>query len=132
MNVNVYLPDELGKRAKAVGLPLSRLLQRSVQEELGKMESRAATLEGPQTFELALAIDGHQVMGRLTGARIAGPTRKDIEVFLTEDERILLYDGAAERYFVVNDPVEQLRDALDEEAYFEAMDALGETPTIDL
>ena len=34
MNVNFYLGDDLGQRAKAAGLPLSRLLQDAVRGEL--------------------------------------------------------------------------------------------------
>lgn len=39
MNMNLYLPDAIGARARAARLPLSRMLRAAVEEEL---RSRAA------------------------------------------------------------------------------------------
>lgn len=45
MNVNVYLPDELGKRAKEAKLPLSRMLQKAIKRELDDLTTYREALE---------------------------------------------------------------------------------------
>ena len=131
MDITVYLPDEIGKRAKKAGLNLSGLLRTAVTEELEMIEARAETLNDPRTFDVGLEDEeGHFYIGRVTGALIAQDG--DTQVFLTEDERVLLYDYDNSKCRPIDDPESALRDALGDGAYFEAMIALGETPVIDL
>jgi len=46
MDITVYLPDEIGERAKKYGLNLSRMLRASVEEELNQLAELADTLSG--------------------------------------------------------------------------------------
>ena len=58
--------------------------------------------------------------------------RRCVACRLCDDERVILYDAGREQYWVIEDPAEELRDALDDDAYAEALDALGITPVIAL
>jgi hypothetical protein len=133
MNVNLYLPDDLGKRAKDAELPLSRLLQVAVTTELGRRAAVSKTLAEPQTFELTLEDhDGHIYTGRVTGACIAESRHGEVSVFLTDDERVIVYEDDRRQYHVIDD-VHNLRDWLtDDAAYCDALEALGETPIVDI
>ena len=133
MDVTVYLQDELGARAK--GLPrgtLSRLLRDALTDELERRDAMAKTLTEVETYELELEDgDGHRYKGRVTGKQIAGWEDDRWEVFLTVDERVILYDARELRYDELNDPAADLSD-LPNAVYIEAMQALGEKPVIDL
>jgi hypothetical protein len=135
MKFNLYLPDELGERARE--LPrgvLSFLLQAAVREELERRAAVAETLSDVGTHEVEIEDrDGNVYTGRITGTSIANPYRSDIEVFLTEDERVIVYDVDKLEYHVLDDPVEQLRGWLpDDEDYAAALYAIGEKPVVDL
>lgn len=135
MNINVYLPDELGEKvraqeAKGEKLPLSQLLQEAVREELNRRESMAVTLQDPSEYEVALEDDeGRPYTGRITGSLIAED--RDLTVYLTNDERVILYDPSRAAYWEIEDPEEELR-SLERGAYAAACAALGITPVIDL
>src|SRR5437764_582775 len=87
VNVNVYLPDEIGQRAKAADLPFSQLLRVAVIVELERRKAMSTTLEETQTYEVGLEDqEGRPYTGRVTGKRIAFDERRGVEVFLTEDE----------------------------------------------
>ena len=90
----------------------------------------AQTLNSPQTFELSLEGESKGYVGRVTGKCIAeGP---DVQVFLTDDERVLVYDARRLSYWVVENPEEELRDWLDDDGYASALGALGLTAVVDL
>lgn len=130
MDITVYLPDEIGARAKEAGLNLSGLLRAAVVEELERSDTVAQTLSEPQVYEVDLVDDeGRLYTGRITGAQLAEDDRR--EVFLTEDERLLFYDGRKLAYWEVDDP-EDLEDQLSPGAWAEVCHALGITPTVDL
>jgi hypothetical protein len=125
MNVNVYLPDDIGARAKEASLPFSQLLQAAVADELERRRIMSETLTDVAVYEVDIEHpDGYVFTGRITGTLIAD------QVFLTEDERILVYDENRSRVDEVE--VGDLEDVLDERRYLEAMVALGEQPIIDL
>ncbi len=136
MNFTVYLPDGIGRevrKAKNGGfaLPLSRLLQRAVVEELERRRAVEQTLTALQTYELDLEDnEGRAYVGRITGRMIA--ETQDAQVFLTEDERVFVYDESGPRYWQSEDPEGDLRGVLDTDGYMEALNALGLRPTIDL
>jgi post-segregation antitoxin (ccd killing protein) len=46
MNINAYLPDELGRRAKEAGLNLSGLLREAVVAELERRDREALAAAG--------------------------------------------------------------------------------------
>ncbi len=137
MNINVYLPDDIAKRAKSEELPLSRMLRDAVTEELERRDAMSATLRKTQAYELDLEDeDGGIYTGRITGMMIAEDG--DIAVYLTEDKRLIVYDGGNLRYSVLGQhpPAtieEELREWLRaDEAYKEAIAALGLKMVIDL
>ena len=130
MDLTVYLPDEIGKRAKSAKLNFSRLLRDDVTTELERRKTVSKTLDKPQEFKLDLETkDGGQgYVGRITGALIADDERGECSVYLTNDERVIVYDWKRLDYHEIDD-VSALRDWLeDDEAYFAAMNALGEEP----
>jgi post-segregation antitoxin (ccd killing protein) len=133
VNVNAYLPDDLGKRAKDADLPFSQLLRDAVVDELERREAMAATLADPQTFKLAIEDrDGTAYTGRIKGKLLAADDRNRVEVYLTEDERVILYDGERLDYWAIHDPQTELEDVLETSAYVEVCRALGIEPVIDL
>jgi hypothetical protein len=131
----VYLPDELGERAKKVGLAFSQLLRGAVIEELERMEAMEETLEEVETFEVDIETENLEpAIGRITGALIAQDS-EGVQAYLTEDERVLVYDpDHLKVHDVTDDPAEALQSWFDndQEAYIVAMEAIGETPVIDL
>jgi hypothetical protein len=131
MDITIYLPDELGERAKRADLNLSRMLRGQVEEELERRAAVAQTLDNPQTYELELEDPDtfRRYTGRVTGRKIAED--EQIEVFLTEDERVIVYDGGRPDYRVLEDPEEELR-GLPAAEYASALSALGIKPVIDL
>ncbi len=143
MNVNLYLPDELGARAKEAGLlgalagpargALSRLLQDAVTDELARRDVTATTLETTTPIELDL-VDavGHDYVGRINATLIAENERNDVEVYLTDKENVVAYDRDRKQYTVINDPETELENWLRPDEYETAMHALGITPKIDL
>ena len=132
MDITIYLPDELGERAKREGINLSRMLRDELAVELQRRATMAQTLNSPQTFELSLESreGGDIYLGRVTGKRIA--EGRHVEVFLTDDERVLVYDERRSDYWVIEDPAEELRDCLDDDEYARALAALGLTVVVDL
>ena len=131
MNVNLYLPDELGQRAKAADLPLSRLLQAAVSNELERRAAVSNTLQDIQTYEVEIEDrNGYTYTGRITGTCIA--ESGDVSVYLTEDGRVIGHNASRLEHRVFDDPETSLREALWPGAYQEAMSALGIKAVIDL
>ena len=55
-----------------------------------------ATLEETQVHEVGIEDEeGRNYKGRITGTQIAYEERGEVSVFLTEDERVIVYDGKA-------------------------------------
>jgi post-segregation antitoxin (ccd killing protein) len=130
VNLNVYLPDDLGERAKDADLPLSRMLREAVITELNRRAIMSETLEEPQEQLVDIVSDGGVTYtGRFTGTLIAGGN--DVDVYLTTDKRTLVYDRAAAQIRQVDDP-EDLREWLDLDGYVIALEALGAKPVIDI
>jgi phage I-like protein len=132
MNLNLYLPDDLGRSAKDADLPLSQLLRAAVVNELERRAAMTETLSKTTTHEVPLDDDEGRYTGRITGAEIAANERNDVRVFLTDDERVIVHDGENLKHWVVEDPVEELHAWLDDDQYVAALRALGEEPVIDL
>ena len=67
MDITVYLPDEIGQRAKEHELNLSRLLRDAVTEELSRRGAVAETLKDSEVYEIELEGDAGYYTGRITG-----------------------------------------------------------------
>lgn len=133
MDITVYLPDEIGERAKEEELNLSRLLRDAVTDELERRETMAKTLDETETFEVELRDkEDRPYTGQIKGKRVAWDDKSGYEVFLTDDERVLFYDEGRQQYHQFDDPVEQLRSWLSPAMYSEALYALGEKPVVEL
>jgi hypothetical protein len=102
VDVTVYLPDELGVRAKEAdpALKFSRLLRDAVLAELARREAIKNTLAGGVAeHEVSLGDYDGVIVGKLLGV-----TRDGIEVYLTDDERVLVHDPARDEVEEFEDP----------------------------
>ncbi len=128
MDITVYLPDEIGERAKAAKLNLSAMLRAAVTAELERMDAMAQTMESAAEITLDLEDSaGRPYKGRFVGREIAE------DVYVTDDERVLFYDQREGRVHEIEDPVEGLRDLCHTtEDYAEACEALGVVPVVDI
>jgi hypothetical protein len=140
MDVTVYLPDEIGRRAKDEELKLSRMLRDAVTAEFKRRDAIDEALDEIQTYEVwPVEMNGVLVTGRITGKLIAScADSQDGVLFLTDDKRVLGHvesDASIER---LDDPTEQLVANLNRffdgefEPFTEACQALGVAPVIDL
>lgn len=142
MDVTVYLPDEIGARAKKEELKLSRMLRDAVTAELERRDVMAEALGEPETYEFTL--DGREFTGldleytgRITGKLIAGNDPENVGIYLTTDGRVLAVYPDQRMYHRIDEPgkdiVEMLLNAgLDQEEFADACRALGLKPVIDL
>ena len=89
------------------------------------IEARAETLEDPQVHEVYLEGEEHAYTGRITGALIAGDDGGDFQVYLTQDERVLVYHHSKARYWECEDPEADLRELLRPDAYLAAFAIAG-------
>jgi hypothetical protein len=134
VDFTVYLPDEIGQRAKE--LPrgtLSQLFRQAVIDELKRRNAVSETLNKGETYEVPLMDDeGNHYEGRITGKEIAYEPLRDISVYLTDDKRVIVHDGDNLQYRIIDDPVDQLRGWLPPALYADALYALGEKPVVHL
>jgi hypothetical protein len=132
MDITVYLPDEIGERAKAAGLKLSRLLRGAVVRELERRVAMEQSLEEHQEFTITTEdADGKPYLGRITGRAIA--VSGDVDVYLTTDQRVLVHNTSTLEHWEVDDAKGELLDFLEPGAYQQVLNALGlEVEPIDL
>jgi hypothetical protein len=129
MDVTVYLPDDMAplvKRAKKEerGL-LSQLLRDALTTEMERRDAMSETLTDAKEIELELEDnDGNPYKGRFTGKEIDRDGSD--AVYLTDDERVLIYDAELAVYWEVEDPESEL------EEWPAAARALGITPVVDI
>ena len=122
----------------ARGMTLKQIQQfagDAVTDELERRATMTLTSGKATTHELELETrDGESYIGRITATELLGETRHgDVAVFLTEDERVLVYDGDKYAYYLIDDPEEGLRGWLvDDDDYVTVMHQLGIKPTIEL
>ena len=98
-------------------------MQAAVNETLEKTTEYMLDLEDQE---------GRIYTGRLTGQLIAYDERTTASVFLTTEERVILHNPDKLQMWEIEYPVEELRDALDEGPYIDAMNALGLKAIVDL
>lgn len=101
MNITVYLPDELGKRAKHANLPFSQLLRTAVEKELERIEVMEAELDNVTEIELDVESEEGRYTATFDGVKLGGIA--ELSVYLTDDKRAVLYDDALESYQVFDD-----------------------------
>jgi hypothetical protein len=133
VNINVYLPDALGKRAKEANLPISLLARHAVERELERRSAMEETLsEETQLVELEFEDDGRTVIGRFRGVLVA--EGHNVQAYVTDDGRVIAYDEERQRVQVLENPAEQLLTwfPYDWDEYAKAMEAIGEKPVVDL
>ncbi len=134
VDITVYLPDEIGTRAKEAELPFSRMLRDAVEEELDRRATIADTLaEGVQEHEVDLETHTGVITGKLLGTFKDGD-----QIFLTNDERVLVYQAERMDYYEMEDPEAELADLLqqtrepDTSIIADVMRALGFRPRVRL
>jgi hypothetical protein len=107
VDITVYLPDDLGQRAKEANLPFSRMLRDAVHDELDRRGAVENTLaKGIVEYEVEL--------GDRTGV-ITGKHLGDVgfaQVFLTDDGRVLVHHMDREKVDELEDPETELADWL--------------------
>jgi hypothetical protein len=92
MDITVYLPDGLGKRAKDAGINLSATLRAAVADELDRRDAMEKLADGAKVYHLDLQTpDGASFTGRITGKLLA-ETDRSKGVYATDDGRIIIYD----------------------------------------
>jgi hypothetical protein len=137
MDITVYLPDEIGERAKKEDLKLSRMLRDAVIAELDRRGAMVETLSTIETYEL-WPMTNHETgglyVGRIRGKRLWSDGVR--EVYLTEDKRVLAHDGP-DLYRFDERPEELVGNLADwmggpGPEFFEVCEALGIRPVIDL
>ena len=136
MDITVYLPDEIGARAKKAELKLSRMLRDAVELELrhrAAMEELAG--DGEEILLYLETPDGQTFEGRFTGSLLCENGKGD-QVFVADDERLIAYSERESKYYVLETDEESLRKSLsnwcDFDGYISAMNQLGYTATVDL
>ncbi len=127
MKINVYLPDDIGEKAKEAGLNLSGLLREGVEAELHRRERLGALLKDVEVYELTIQ-DGSYI-ARLHG-KLLTPDNEKVEVYLTEEEELVIYDPREGRLHGECE-VSDLHSWLDDNAYIAVAAALGEEAVID-
>jgi|GEM_PF-5712370 len=128
MDVTVYLPDEIGKRAKDEGINLSRTLRTALEGELNRLEQMRKATDEPQVIEVRVVKNDDEFTGRITGSLI--DRSGDSAVYLTDDERVVVYDEFRSSVEVLT--VGEAREKLSPERFSEALRILGVTPVVDL
>jgi hypothetical protein len=92
----------------------------------------SATLEEAEEQTLLLEdSDGREYRGRFIGTLICEEQGDGTLVYLTDDERVIVYEPGRSRYWEVQDPEHDL-EFLNQTGYFDALSALGITPTVDI
>jgi hypothetical protein len=140
VDITVYLPDEIGQRAKDEDLKLSRMLRDAVTSELQRRDAVAEALDDVEVYEFELRddpISDVTYTGRITGKRIAGDSPENVAVYLTTDRRVFAVYPDQMTYTRLDDPPEDfvaslLESGLADDEIKQACRALGIQPVIDL
>jgi len=130
-DTTVYLPDTMKDWAKANKVNMSRLLRDAIEQLRREEQEVESTLKGAKPVKLGIQDGARTYTLRFTGVLLA-ENRAGSEVYLTDDERIVIYEPEHERYHEVDDAEEELRDWLEPDTYVDAMNSLGISPEVDL
>jgi hypothetical protein len=130
MDLTVYLPDNIGERAKTAEpkINLSALLRAAVVAELDRRKRVSKLLKGAHEHELDLqGPEGEPYIGVLTGTQIT-EGQGGVTVYLATDGRVLAYDENSGTVTEV-ESADSWRDG-DFDTYLAVCDALGVTPRV--
>jgi hypothetical protein len=134
VDITVYLPDDIGKRANEADLPFSHLLRGAVETELARRDAIAETLgDGVEEHEVDLGDYAGVITGKLLGTLKDGD-----QFFLTDDGRVLTYDAHNRGVWAHEDPETELGKWLqdcpedDEVVIADVMRSLGYRPRMRL
>jgi post-segregation antitoxin (ccd killing protein) len=133
VDITIYLPDDLARRAKESRVNLSRMLRDALTEHFQEEDAMAATLDDSQEIKLQLENeDGSVYYGRIKGKMIGAGDHN--EVYLTEAENVVVYDTRALKYYIEDKASKVSLEDLngDADLYLQVMAALGREATIDL
>lgn len=131
MDVTVYLPDELGARAKEEKINLSGTLRAAVKTELGRREKvrkAVGDLGKPKEFKVRVVENDKEHTGRITGWAI--DHNNDWDVYLTADDRVIVYNEFRSSYDAMT--LDEARAGLDATLFPDALSFLGVEPIVDL
>lgn len=122
-DVTVRIDTELRAKARDLGINLSRLLEEKLAAEIDRVQTVAKTLEGSEEIRLDL----EDYIGKFTGKFIG--EGHDVQAYLTDDERLILYQEDRSEYVVVED-LDDLDDWFphDPDVIAQIRSALGEAP----
>ena len=139
-DVTVRIDKELREKARDLGINLSRLLEDALRNDINRREAITAALKHLETSSLGSMVrqfrlpmradDGSEYDGVISGALLV--SEGNFSVYLTGDERVLVYDVGEQTYREVGDPREGLRSVLGMDSYLKAMRSLGLKPLIDI
>ena len=132
-DVTLRIDRELRAQAREFQINMSRTLERALRGEISRVASRREILEsGSEEIRLDLEDDqGRSWIGRFSGKPLG--SSGVFTVFLTDDERVIVYDEARLEHREIED-LGDLRSVFadDLDFYINLMHALSETPEIDL
>jgi hypothetical protein len=135
MDITIYLPDELGQWAKDAGLNLSQTLRSEVEAERHRRTAVDQTLESAGVVHLRVeGRDGRTYTARLHATALHEETG-DVQAYLGEDGRVYVYDerdNTLHTHDTSMDLGDWLAAYLRDDAYIQAMNALGEDAVIDI
>jgi hypothetical protein len=132
VNINVYLPDELGQRAKEAQLEFSALLRHAVTEELERRAELEAARDGMVSQEIeAYDRDRNPLLLRFTGKPIGGDV--GVQGYLTDEGTVIIvfeedyttFDNVDEFSAWVVDPTRNALDRHSEQSLDEIVAELG-------
>src|SRR4051794_27910767 len=103
VDITVYLPDEIGKRAKDAALPFSRMLRDAVTAQLDYRDTLTHATGGMTPHKIDTANGERAVQLQFTGRRIASDADcdGDLAVYQTDTGTIVVADP--ESYSVHDD-----------------------------
>lgn len=105
MNVTVYLPDEIGQKAKAVDLNFSRLLRNAIEDEMQKIATAEKHLREEST-EIDLPLydeDGNDYVGTFEGRKLG---EVGIEAYYMKDDGDVVVYNADKMDYVTFDGID--------------------------
>lgn len=141
MDFTLYLPEEIGQRAKDEQLKLSPMLRKAVIDELDRRDAVSkATTEEPQIYDIEMKTrEGKAYIARITGKFIYGDPEA-FGIYLKSDNQFVLVTDGEWEPLNEREVHERMRDYLDashfeDDAmndYIDACATIGIKPVIDL